>query len=614
MVTGIGRAPAVSRAKISELLDANPEILRLLVLSPTVEEARLELYAYLNRCEQNVLDAGCLLHPLEKKNTRDCIQVFRTIISPGSEHKTGFSCISALHRLATMHWADEEWTGISDAFLEEMKHLFKGVIGLSGIYSKSGICIREVPGFVGRHGREAAIVRSQYLNGKTDQYEAVKLKNGYRSGMEAEIISRRYENRALILGKLNSSAEEWDDYRWHLKHIYKDAEQIQEIIDLSDSEIKGIQAAEAHGLAFGITPFYLSLMERSPGENAADRCLRAQVIPGPGYIRRMLDGEVRLEAEDFMRETDTSPEDHVTRRYPHIAIIKPFLWCPQICVYCQRNWELSETGDQLADPPSANLQQSLEWFSSNPGIHEVLITGGDPLTLGNAKLERILAGFAEMAHIRRIRIGTRTLVTLPMRFNEELLDLLRRYHRPPHQTITIVTHVEHAYEISAEMAEAVGQLKRLGIDVLNQQVFTRFNSRRFETCFLREELKSIGITPYYLFNLKAKEETEDFKVPIARLLQEQKEEARLMPGTVRTDKPVFNVPSLGKNELNAWQDHEIIMIDGEGSRIYEFYPWEKYMAPVNTYIYKDKPIADYLNDLQAIGEDIRDYDTIWYYY
>lgn len=604
-----------SRDKISELLDANPEILRIFVLSPSVSAAREKLYDYFNQSEMAILDENCPLHPLEKKNTRDCIHVFRTIISASSEKKTGHSCLKTLYHLATMHWRDNEWPEINDAFLEDMKHLFKGVIGLSGIYSKSGICIREVPDFIHLQGREAAVVRSRYLNDKTDQYQFVKEKNGYRSGLELDIIRTRNETREIILQHLGGSLEDWCDYKWHLRNIYKNSSDIQAIIELSVGEEQGIREATEHGLAFGITPFYLSLMDRERTPTNKDTCLRAQVIPSRNYIHKMLDDKsASRETLDFMREIDTSPEDHVTRRYPKVAIIKPFLWCPQICVYCQRNWELSDDYPDIVDPPATDLQDSLEWFRSNPGINEVLITGGDPLTLGNIKLQTILSSFREMEHIKRIRIGTRTLVTMPMRIDDELLAVLERYHNPPYQTITIITHVEHAYEISKEMAEAVGKLKRIGIDILNQQVFTRYNSRRFETCFLRENLKSIGITPYYLFNLKGKEETEDFKVPIARLLQEQKEEARLMPGTVRTDKPVFNVPSLGKNELNSWQDHDVIMIHSDGSRIYEFYPWEKYMAPVNTYIYKDKPIADYLAELEMMGEDSRDYDTIWYYY
>ncbi|SCW53299.1 lysine 2,3-aminomutase [Paenibacillus tianmuensis] len=603
--------------KISELLDANPDILRLLVDSETLSDARSRMFGYLNECEDKVRRADCPLHLLEKKNTRDCITVFKSIISESNEHKTKHSCLDTLWKLAAEHWRRQEWPEVTDAFLVEMKHLFKGVIGLSGIYSKSGICKREVPAFMHLEGREAAVVRSELLNVKADQYAGFIRKNGYRSGLDDEVVRRRQEHRQRILQALGATEQDWANYRWQFKHRFRDAGKIGEIIELTAEEKACIDAAMAQGIPCEITPFYLSLMDPDSKEDRHrhDRSLRAQVIPNRIYLDKMLEARLLPKEElDFMHEMDTSPTDFVTRRYSQIAIVKPYLWCPQICIYCQRNWELAEDSCGKADPAIHNLAEAYEWFRANPGISEVLITGGDPLAVSTDKLASILQTLTDMKHIKRIRIGTRTLVTAPMRFDEELLAILRTYHRPPEQTITLVTHVQHPYEISQEMADAMRNIKSLGIDVYNQQVFTMQNCRKFETCFLRESLKGIGISPYYLFNLKGKEETADFKVPVARLLQEQKEEARLMPGLVRTDKPVFNVPTLGKNELNAWQDHEIIMILNDGSRIYEFYPWEKYMAPVNTYVYKDTPIYDFLRRLEALGEHPDDYKTIWYYF
>jgi lysine 2,3-aminomutase len=162
--------------------------------------------------------------------------------------------------------------------------------------------------------------------------------------------------------------------------------------------------------------------------------------------------------------------------------------------------------------------------------------------------------------------------------------------------------------------EAVGKIRRAGMSVYNQQVFTIENSRRFETAKLRLDLKSIGVDPYYTFNMKGKEETSRYMVPIARILQERTEEARLLPGLDRTDHPVFNVPRIGKNHLRAWQDHRLVMIRPDGSRVYEFHPWEKNIAAVPPYYYVDTPIQSYLDELAARGEDIDDYRTIWYYY
>lgn len=180
--------------------------------------------------------------------------------------------------------------------------------------------------------------------------------------------------------------------------------------------------------------------------------------------------------------------------------------------------------------------------------------------------------------------------------------------------MALVTHFEHPYEVTPECVEAVRRVRAIGVDIYNQAVFTIENSRRFEMVALRETLKAIGVDPYYTFATKGKEETGFYRVPVARLLQERKEEARLVPGVVRTDEPVFNLPRLGKNYLRAGQDHQVISILPDGSRIYEFLRWEKNLYPSPTYIYRDVPIHDYLCRLRDRGEDITAYENIWYYF
>ena len=157
-------------------------------------------------------------------------------------------------------------------------------------------------------------------------------------------------------------------------------------------------------------------------------------------------------------------------------------------------------------------------------------------------------------------------------------------------------------------------MKRLGINIYNQEVFTYFNSRKFETAFLRKVLKVCGIDPYYNFNCQGKEETTDFRVPIARIEQERKEEARLLPGVTRTDEPVFNVPKLGKSHLRAWQDHEVVMILPDGGRVDRFYSWDTKLTASKDYLYTDVSIYAYLKRLMDDGENVKDYLSIWYYF
>ncbi len=236
------------------------------------------------------------------------------------------------------------------------------------------------------------------------------------------------------------------------------------------------------------------------------------------------------------------------------------------------------------------------------------------MVMGDSVLAEVLSRLASIRHIRRIRIGTRLPVVLPMRFTEACIEMLHSFHVPPRRELCIVTHFEHSTEVTPEAMRAVQLLRRQGMAVYNQQVFTFENCRLFETVALRLALKQIGVDPYYTFNTKGKEETAHFRVPIARILQERKEEARLMPGIDRTDEPVFNIPGLGKNHLRAWQHHNLVTITPRGERVYEFHPWEKNISTASTYLYKDVPIADFLLRLEASGEDPSEYASIWYYF
>jgi len=204
-----------------------------------------------------------------------------------------------------------------------------------------------------------------------------------------------------------------------------------------------------------------------------------------------------------------------------------------------------------------------------------------------------------------------------MRFTDNLCHLLGRYRLPGRREVALVTHVQHPYEITPETLAAVERVRREGIPIYNQLVYTFYISRRLEAAALRRVLRLAGISPYYTFNTKGKEETKDYRVPVARLLQEQKEDARILPGMTRSDEAVFNVPGMGKNYLRARQHRNMLAVLPTGERVYEYHPWEKNIsgtAPLQTFITKDVPILEYLDRLAAIGEDVSEYATIWYYF
>jgi len=593
------------KTRMRNILSIAPQLHDILISSATKEEKKADIHIWLSDSLAETYRDNSNIQPLSYILARNAINVFRNILSDRSEKMADYSFTGYLVTLLTAS-DDVKFERPTAGFFAELEHLMRGITGATGIYDV------KAPVFSKYEGRKAARLRSADLSRMAGISQ--KFMNNYTSGLENDAVRRRSRNKTRIINFFGGTELEWGKWNWHLNNTIRDADALKNLIKLTDEEYEAVQRARDLKIPFGITPYYLSLMDLDSGGHR-DKAIRAQVIPSLHYVNKLAEhNHNRENSMDFMLEYDTSPIEGITRRYPNIVILKPVLTCPQICVYCQRNWEIEDVCSQSAVLPEPKLEAALDWINNTPEINEVLVTGGDPLLLSNRKLESIVSKVAANPNIVRIRIGTRTLVTLPQRITESLVRGLARFQIPGKREVVIITHFEHPYEITPQSMEAVQKFRRNGMEVYNQLVYTYYNSRKFEACFLRQQLRLIGVTPYYTFNTKGKEETDDFRVPIARLMQEQKEEARLMPGTVRTDEIVFNIPGLGKNYLKASQHHDIISITPDGRRVYEFHPWEKKLVLANTYVYKDVPIYDYLKRLKSDGQDTSAYRTIWYYY
>jgi len=552
--------------KLLRILDQVPSLKDIMLTHDSLEEKRKNIRKLLAKRLIRTYDDSPEIPSLKWVLTRDAIGIFRRLISIRSENLSEFSFLNYLNDI--IH--NEKKNAVvkpSPGFFAELNHLLRGITGEAEVYPK------KVPAFVKHRGVKAARLRSASLSKMSR--DADKFINRYPCGLDDDAKRRRYNNKHRILRYFKATDFEWTNWKWQLRQAVKDVDTLKDLVHLTEKEYQAVKLAQIHKVPFGITPYYLSLMDYAPGKGRDD-AIRAQVIPSLQYIQTLLDNRGdKQKSMDFMLEHDTSPIEGITRRYPRIAIIKPVVTCPQICVYCQRNWEIEDVHSHSAALPKSKLDKALNWIANTPEIHEVLITGGDPFILSNEKIENLLFKLSRMKHVERIRIGSRTLVTLPQRITEALIKDVSHFHIPGKRELLIVTHFEHPYEITQQSMDAVQKFRRNGIEVYNQLVYTFFNSRKFEASMLRHKLRLIGVTSYYTFSTKGKEETEDFRVPISRLLQEQKEEARLMPGTVRTDEVVFNVPKLGKNYLRAVQHHDVISILPDGRRVYEFHPWEK---------------------------------------
>ncbi len=579
------------------------ELTELIRQCPDVRSARAAIFRRVSKYQFDSSLEGCTLGHEDQIVVRDCARAWRSILRKSSDKRSGFSVMAALWDIAH----DRPRPDLGPGFYAEVIHLAEGVAGRARNTTPADVDFDER-----LKGREAALQRSRVLDRMWSRAEARMSR--YPDGLSDEARERRRARRDRILDYFGANASDWTDWHWQVRHVIKTSDILEKLVTLDARTLASVRSAVEARLPFGVTPYYLSLMDEDP-EAGRDRAVRAQVLPPDTYVREMAahHGE-RGQSFDFMLEHDTSPIDLVTRRYPAIAILKPYNTCPQICVYCQRNWEIDEAMSPGALASAEKVEAACAWIEQHPAIREVLVTGGDPLTMSDTRLDHLLGRLARIESVDLIRIGTRIPVTVPMRITERLAEKLGALRKPGRRELCVVTHVEHPYEVTPEFVAAIDRLRRQGIAVYNQLVYTFFVSRRFEAARLRMLLKRCGVDPYYTFAPKGKEETRPYRVPLARMLQEQKEESRLLPGLRRTDEAVYNVPGLGKNHLRAIQHRDLVSILPDGSRVYEFHPWEKRVLKRAPYVGSDVPIFEYLTRLAEAGENPEDYESIWYYF
>jgi len=594
------------------LWEEEPVLRELLRASESREAARESLLSYLDDLESAIRSGALDLDRIERSSALGWIGALKEMASPENEAIAGFSTIETLWRAA-----QGETDDLTEAYVEEFGHLFRAIGGRSGLGRgwlgrvSGEAALEYLPGT----GRRAAVVRSAALDEMAEAFW-----NGVRRhpcGLDEDVIKTRERGRDRVLGYFGATRRDWESPRWQAGHVLKGergARTLRDLVPLASEELAAVRLAVQYHIPWGITPYYLSLFDFDSADRRWDGQVRSQVIPPLSTVRAMVEHRSdRARTFDFMRERETSPIERVTRRYPTVAIFKVCGTCPQICVYCQRNWEIDDAMALDRVPSLVDLEPALAWFESHSGITDVLLTGGDPLVLPDRTIAGLLRRLSAMDHVRHVRIGTRIRVTMPMRVTSRLAGILESAVESGRRNVSVVTHIESAHEITPDLAAAVDRLRRRGIWVYNQQVLTVETSRRFQLAATRVALKRVGIDPYYTFYPKGKDEHREYLVPIARLAQERKEEARLLPGPFRTDEPVFNVPGLGKSHLRAGQDRELIGIRSDGRRVYLFHPWEKGIAPVAPWPYVDASIWAYLARMESIGERREDYESIWYY-
>jgi len=344
--------------------------------------------------------------------------------------------------------------------------------------------------------RENAGDRFAELKRSIEEYE--KVKGTIKTGLEdREKIARQ---KARIMEKLGATEEQWKDYKWQLKNRFVRAEDIGEILGLSDEETERIKAV-AERYRFAVSPYYLSVID--PDNPSCG--VRRQAIPSFDELNDR--GEL-----DPMDEAGWTPEELITRRYPDRLIIKVTNICGMYCRFCQRRRMI---GEHDVHASREQIGKAIDYVRKNKEIRDVLITGGDAFMHDDATIEWMLQELRSISHVEIIRFGTRAPVTLPQRITDDLVNILKKYH-----PVYVNTHFNNPREITEESKAACEKLANAGIPLGNQMVLLNgVNNDKYVVCKLNQALLTIRVKPYYIFHPKTVKGTSHFWVSVEEGLE-----------------------------------------------------------------------------------------------
>jgi lysine 2,3-aminomutase len=289
----------------------------------------------------------------------------------------------------------------------------------------------------------------------------------------------------------------WNNWKWQFRNRVTTIEQLGRYIPLSFDEKLQLEAVTKR-YPLAITPYYLSLI--NPYD--PDDPIRKQAVPS--ILETSMDF---MGTEDPLGEKEDSVVPGLVHRYPDRVLMVLTDICPMLCRHCTRKREWQHGAWTRSN---AEIERMLDYIRNNSNIRDIIISGGDPLTLANQQLEHVLSELREIKHVEIIRIGSRFPVVLPQRIDAELCAVLAKYG-----PIWLNTHFNHPNELTPEAMYACDRLLRSGVPVNNQSVLLRGVNDSVETMTaLCHGLLKAKVRPYYLFQCDEVQGTEHLRTPV----------------------------------------------------------------------------------------------------
>jgi len=302
----------------------------------------------------------------------------------------------------------------------------------------------------------------------------------------------------------DASADDWNDWRWQLRKRVRTLEELERVFILTEEERSAV-AQHKGSLPVGITPYYAALLSR---ENALEGLRRTHIPVGTEYLR------TPGEADDPLGEDHDSAVPGLVHRYPDRVLFLSTGTCSTYCRYCTRSRMVGETGGEYSFSKT-QWDNSLAYIEAHPEIRDVLISGGDPLTIGDDKLDYLLGRLRAIKHIEFVRLGTKVPVVLPQRITKALTKMLKRHH-----PLWMSIHFTRPEELTPEVTEATARLADAGIPLGSQTVLLKgINDEVAVLKKLYHGLLMRRVKPYYLYQCDPITGSSHFRTSVAKGLE-----------------------------------------------------------------------------------------------
>lgn len=300
-----------------------------------------------------------------------------------------------------------------------------------------------------------------------------------------------------------TTISQWNDWRWQIRNRIQNKSTLERILRLTQEESEALDCRKG-ALPFSITPYYASLLD----PNDPTQALRRSVVPVNAELLKDPD-----ESDDPLKEDDYCPVPGIIHRYPDRVLFLVTDSCSTYCRYCTRSRMVGNK--RISRCGTGYLENAIAYIKANPAIRDVLLSGGDPLTLSDERLEWLLLRLRKISHVEMLRIGTKVPMVLPQRITPALTNMLKRYH-----PLWISIHVIHPDEITPESSQACTCLADAGIPLGSQTVLLAgINDRINIMKRLVHELLKIRIRPYYLYQCDPVIGSAHFRTPVEKGLE-----------------------------------------------------------------------------------------------